>query len=161
LVRRLENPELRHSSVSATFHGRDILAPCAAHLSRGMDVRELGSELGPADMTLLTDLRAKRSAKGGITGRIIHIDRFGNLVTNIDAALLGSSGAFAHGHPAAIRLAGQAIVGLCRTYADGEAGRPLALVGSRGYLEIAVTAGSAQRHFGVGKGDAVEVRPAG
>ncbi len=161
MLRRVENPALWRSSVSATFHGRDILAPSAAHLSKGMDARELGPELDPAEMILLVDLRAKRSPGGNVTGRIVHIDRFGNLITNIDAALLRSSDEAAHELPATVRLAGQAIVGLRRTYADGEAGRPLALVGSRGYLEIAVTCGSAQRYFGVCKGDAVEVRPDG
>jgi hypothetical protein len=112
-------------------------------------------------MLLLTDLRARRSPGGRITGRIVHIDRFGNLITNIAAALLRSSAAPAADRAATVRLAGQAIVGLQRTYADGQAGRPLALVGSRGYLEIAVTGGSAQRYFGAGRGDAVEVGPDG
>lgn len=160
-LRRLENPASRRASVSATFHGRDILAPSAAHLSKGLDAAELGPELDPAEMLLLTDLRARRSPGGRITGRIVHIDRFGNLVTNIAAALLRPSAAPAADRAATVRLAGQAIVGLQRTYADGQAGRPLALLGSRGYLEIAVTGGSAQRYFGAGRGDAVDVGPDG
>ncbi len=160
-LRRLENPTLWRPRVSATFHGRDILAPAAAHLSRGVDARELGPELNPADMAMLADIRAERSPDGDIVGRIVHIDRFGNLVTNIDAAILQPPGGFAHERPATIRLAGQAIVGIRRTYADVEAGRPVALFGSRGYLEIAVSCGSARSYFNVRRGDAVAVRPGG
>lgn len=160
-LRRLDNPALWRPRVSATFHGRDILAPAAAHLSKGLDARELGPELDPADIALLADLRAKRSPDGDIVGRIVHIDRFGNLVTNIDAAILMPSGGFAHERPAAIRLAGQTIVGLRRTYADVKAGRPVAIIGSRGYLEIAVCCGSARSYFNACQGDAVAVRPGG
>jgi S-adenosylmethionine hydrolase len=156
-VRRLDNPRLRRSPLSATFHGRDILAPAAAYLSKGIGACELGPEAAPSAMTVLADLRAKRLADGRIAGRVVHIDRFGNLVTNIAADLLRSTEAL----PITIRLAGQAISGLRRTYADEAAGQPVALVGSRGYLEIAVNRGSAQRYFGVRPGDAVEVRPGG
>lgn len=159
-LRRLYNPGLPCSGVSATFHGRDILAPAAAHLSRGADARELGPELDPGDMIILNDLRAQRSPDGGIAGRIVHIDRFGNLVTNIDAAMLRSAGEAAAEHPATIRLAGRTIVGLRRTYADAEAGRAMALIGSRGYLEIAVNRGSARSYFNVRQGDAVAVESA-
>ena len=160
-LRRLDNPALWRSREGATFHGRDILAPSAAHLSKGVDACELGPALDPSDMTLLPDIRAQRSQDGTTVGRIVHIDRFGNLVTSINASLLHDEGETAHEHPATIRLAGQAIVGIRRTYADVEAGRPVALIGSRGYLEIAVNCGSARSYFNVRKGDAVAVRPAG
>lgn len=160
-LRRLENSALWRSRVSATFHGRDILAPAAAHLSRGVDVRELGPEMNPEDVVRRTDLRPKRSPEGDIDGRIVHIDRFGNLITNIDAAILQSSGGVAPEHPAAVRLAGHLIVGIRGTYADAEPGRPVALIGSRGYLEIAVCRGSARSYFNVRQGDAVAVRPGG
>jgi len=157
-LRRLENPMPRRSRVSATFHGRDILAPCAAHLSRGIDAQELGPELKPFEATLLAGLRAERLPDGNIFGQIVHIDRFGNLVTNVAAALLPPGEAPAGRPPVAVRLAGLRISGIRRTYADEESGRPLALVGSRGYLEIAVNGASAQRFFDARKGDAVEVR---
>jgi len=160
-VRRLERPIACGSGASATFHGRDILAPCAAHLSQGMDAREIGPELAPSRLTFLAGLRAGRLPDGSIAGRVVHIDRFGNLITNIAAELLPSRAALAGGPPVAIRVAGQGISGLGRTYADERVGRPIALVGSRGYLEIAVNGGSAQHHFGARKGDAVDVRLAG
>jgi len=159
-LRRVDNPALWRPRVSPTFHGRDIMAPAVAHLSKGMDARKLGPELNPNEVKILDGLRARRSGDGGIQGRIVHIDRFGNLITNLDQALLQFSEAFWPDRPPAIHLGGQLIVGVCRTYGDVEAGRPLALVGSRGYLEIAVRCGNAQRYFGVRQGDAVEVRPA-
>jgi S-adenosylmethionine hydrolase len=160
-IRRLERPPAGGDRISATFHGRDILAPCAGCLSKGMDAREWGPELDRSALTLLTGLRAERLADGGIAGRVVHIDRFGNLITNVPAALLPPPGAMAATPPVVIRLAGRWISGLRRTYADEAAGRPLALVGSRGYLEIAVNRGSAQSHFEARKGDSVDVRPAG
>jgi hypothetical protein len=160
-LRRLENRSLWRASVSATFHGRDVLAPVAAHWSRGVDVRELGPELNPADAVRLADLRAKRSPNGDIGGRIVHIDRFGNLITNIDAAILPPPGGSAGERPATIRLAGQKIVGIRRTYGDAEPGRPVALIGSRGYLEIAVGCGSARSYFNVRPGDPVAVGTGG
>lgn len=160
-LRRVDNPALWRPRVSPTFHGRDIMAPAVAHLSKGMDARELGPELNPAEVRVLDDLHARGSGDGGIQGRIVHIDRFGNLITNIDPALLQLSKAFSPDRPPAIHLGGRRIVGVCRTYGDVEAGRPLALVGSRGYLEIAVRCGNAQRYFGVRQGDAVGVQPVG
>lgn len=158
-VRRLDNPALWRPRVSATFHGRDILAPSAAHLSNGVDARQLGPPLDPSAMTLLPDLRAQRLQDGTIVGRIVHIDRFGNLVTNMEASLLLDEEGKATEPPALIRLAGQTIVGIRRAYAEVEAGRPLALIGSRRYLEIAVNGGSAKSYFNVRQGDTVAVGP--
>lgn len=158
-LRRIEFSAGRSPDASPTFHGREILAPAAAHLSLGRDASELGPELIPAAMTIRTDLRAHPSPDGGMIGRIVHVDRFGNLITNIAAADLTPVAPHALERRLAVRLSAQVIVGLHRTYADVAAGRPLALVGSRGYLEVAVNRGNAQRFFGVGKGDAVEVRP--
>jgi len=160
-LRRLENPALRRSSVSATFHGRDIMAPAAAHVSNGMDARELGPEVSPVETTRLRHLRARWSSDGHLTGCIVHIDRFGNLLTNIHASNLPSPDLRAHEHSVTIRLGGQTIMGLRRTYAGEEIGRPVAVIGSRGCLEIAINRGSAQRYFGVGKGDAVDLRIVG
>jgi S-adenosylmethionine hydrolase len=142
---------------SSRFHGRDIMAPAAAHLSRGADARELGPELDPDAATMLTDLRAQPSGSGRIAGRVVHIDRFGNLITNIDQAAIRKAETASPGRSLAIRIGGQAVFGLGRTYADGEAGRPLALIGSRGYLEIAIRGGSAQHYLGIRLGDAVDL----
>jgi S-adenosylmethionine hydrolase len=154
-LRRLDNPAWQRTPVSTTFHGRDIIAPAAAHLSRGADIRELGPELDPDAVTMLTGLRARPSADGRITGRVVHIDRFGNLITNVHAAAIRKAEAVSPGRSLAVWIGGQVIAGLSRTYADGDPGRPLALIGSRGYLEIAVNGGNAQQVFGIRPGDAV------
>jgi S-adenosylmethionine hydrolase len=156
-LRRVDNPSWQRRPVSTTFHGRDIFAPAAAHLSRGADVRELGPELNPDDVTMLTDLRAEPSEDGRITGRVVHIDRFGNLITNVDQAAIRRAQTVSPGRVLAVWIGGQVITGLSRTYADGDAGQPLALIGSRGYLEIAVNGGSAQHHFGIRAGDGVNL----
>lgn len=157
-LRRLDNPAWQRRPVSATFHGRDIIAPAAAHLSRGADSREAGPELTPDAVTMLTDLRAQPSDDGRITGRVVHIDRFGNAVTNVDQAAIRQAETVFPGRPLAVRIGGQVISGLSRTYADGDPGRPLALIGSRGYLEIAVNGANAQQVFGIQVGDAVTLR---
>jgi hypothetical protein len=157
LLRRVDNPAWRRAQVSPTFHGRDILAPAAAHLSRGADARELGPELNPDAVTVLTDLRAQPSDDGRIAGRIVHIDRFGNLITNIDRAAILKAETVSGRRSHAVRIGGQVVLGIGKTYADGEAGRPLALIGSRGYLEIAVNGDNAQRYLGIGPGDAVDL----
>jgi S-adenosylmethionine hydrolase len=157
LLRRLDNPAWRRPFVSPTFHGRDIMAPAAAHLSRGADVREVGPEFNPNAVTVLTDLRAQPSDDGRVTGRVVHIDRFGNLVTNVPQAAIRKVETVFSGRTLAVRIGEQMITGLSATYADGEAGRPLALIGSRGYLEIAVNGGNAQHYFGIRPGDAVNL----
>jgi S-adenosylmethionine hydrolase len=153
-VRRLDNSEYWRGAVSRTFHGRDVLAPVAAHLSRGAETGALGPAIDPARAVRIDDLKARLQASGEVCGRIIHVDRFGNLITNIDAGALKSRGsswevAFGSGR----------VQGLSGTYADAESGAGLALIGSRGYLEIAVNSGSAGDFFNARKGDAVRVRP--
>lgn len=154
-LRRLDNQAWHRPRVSATFHGRDIMAPAAAHLSRGVDAREAGPELSPNAVTMLADLRAQPSDDGRITGRVVHIDRFGNIITNVDPAAIRKAGSVSAGRSWAVRVGGQVVSGIRRTYADGDPGRPLAVIGSRGYLEIAVNGGNAQQYFGIRPGDAV------
>jgi S-adenosylmethionine hydrolase len=79
----LENPSLMRPDVSATFHGRDVFAPAAAHIARGVPVAEFGPEVAsPVELNLW---RAE-STSGCVTGRVVHIDGFGNCVTNIGRA---------------------------------------------------------------------------
>jgi hypothetical protein len=126
-----------------------------------MDVRELGPEVDPVETTRLRHLRAGWSPDGHMTGCVVHIDRYGNLLTNVHASVLPSPDLRPHAHPVTIRLAGQTIMGLRRTYAEEETGRPVAVIGSRGYLEIAINHGNAQQYFGVGQGDAIDLRIVG
>jgi S-adenosylmethionine hydrolase len=129
---------------SPTFHGRDVFAPTAAKLAQGIALDALGDLC--TDPIVLRTLEATRRADGAISGTVITIDRFGNLVTNLVARHGGTIDVAAHSLP------------IRRTYGDVEAGELIALVGSSGLVEIAVRDGSAATKLGVARGDAVVLR---
>lgn len=143
--------------VSRTFHGRDIFAPVAAHLASGTALEALGPQLALEQLHPLSPPPAPVAVQGLIKGTIVHVDRFGNLTTNIGRQQLMEVQARADVTRVTIRVGGKTLKGLCVCYADAPVGRPLALVGSRELLEIAVNQGNAQRHLGVARGDAVEL----
>ncbi len=141
----LEEPGLWRHPVSATFHGRDVFGPVAAHLARGLDP----SELGPStDRLAALPEPAPRISGASIEGRVVHVDSFGNLVTNIP-------GEAVEGRGAVVEIAGIRAAGPVRTFADGEG--LIALVGSFGYLEVALSGGSAAARLGVGTAEPVNV----
>ena len=142
-------------SVSATFHGRDVFAPVAGALSRGTAPRELGPEV--TDFVRLPFAAASRRDDATLVGTVIHVDRFGNCVTNITPRDLDAE-ALARG--ARLYVAGREINSFRRFFADeGDApGAPFAVWGSAGLLEIAVFRDSAARVLGVGRGAEVEVK---
>lgn len=136
----LDRAERHRTTVSATFHGRDVFAPIVAQLASGARLRELGTPV--ADMTDLA-LPLPSVSSREVTGQVIHCDHFGNLVTNITTTELRSLIA-AVGVAGCTVFFGRRSVGrIVRTYGDAERGAPLALVGSSGRLEIAVREGSA------------------
>ncbi len=146
-ARIITNPEFMAATISATFHGRDIFAPAAAHLARGEPFGKLGEEL---DTVVTLDIqRPQGDTSRGIQGKIVHIDRFGNCITNIHASTLAGAS------PASIRAGRHRLHGLKRTYGDVAPGKPVALLGSAGYLEIAVNGGNANAALSLGKGDDV------
>ena len=137
--------------VSHTFHGRDIFGPVAAHLSLGVPPEEMG-----ARARQLVWLPAPRpEVKGAsIRGEVINVDRFGNLVTNIPENALSNSGKMEIG------IKGRLIKELSRTYNEGGPSTPrglIALVGSNGYLEIALPSGSAALTLEADVGEPVHV----
>jgi S-adenosylmethionine hydrolase len=134
--------------VSHTFHGRDIFAPAAAHLARGVEPGRLGPPV--ADPVRLSWPELRVSA-GRVAGAVVRVDRFGNLVTSIHADAIAPLGS-----EVAVRVGGRTLA-LVRTY--GELGRndPGALVGSSNRLEIAVNAGSAAKALRAGPGTPVVV----
>lgn len=141
---QLERDEFRIHPVSGTFHGRDIFAPAAAHLSAGVPLPSFGQELGA-----LTPLASpKPSAVGNtVRGRIIAIDHFGNAISNIPGDLVPPD--------PVIAVKGAMVRGLSRTYQDAEI---VALLGSAGVLELGVRNGSAAERFGIRRGDEIVVR---
>ncbi len=132
-------------TVSATFHGRDLFAPAAARIALGEDPARLGD---PVPDPLRLAMPEPVIAEGGITGSVIHVDAFGNMVTNVSAALVGSC--------RTVR-AGGAVVPVVRTYSDAPPGTLVALIGSGGLLEVAVVQGSAAERLDAGVGMPVVV----
>jgi S-adenosylmethionine hydrolase len=137
-------------TISRTFEGRDRFAPAAAWMARGLDLAALGRSAGT--LVQLT-VPAIRATGDGIEGEVLRVDRFGNLVTNIDQAALERLG----GAPV-VEIGAEAGVHVVSTYADVRAGAVCALVGSSDHLEIAVNGGSAAETLGLGRGAAVRVR---
>jgi len=147
----IRNPALRRPSVSPTFHGRDILAPAAAHLLRGGEPGELGPAL--EDLVLPSSMEPAEDADG-LTGEVVFIDSFGNLITNIPRDRLGTVAP--SGWSVEVEEAG--IDGLIQTYAERRAGELVALIGSSDRVEVAVVNGDASRRLAAGRGTPVRVR---
>ena len=142
----LTRPRYMREPVSVTFHGRDIFAPAAAHLSLGVALEALGPAV--REVQALPPFRARRLPDGALEGRVLHVDRFGNLVTDVRAEDLPAG-------RVEVSIGGQRIEGLARTYDEGPELK--ALIGSSGYLEVAHRGGSAAYGLGVDVGAGVLV----
>lgn len=141
----IQNEKYVAAERSATFHGRDVFAPAAAHLARGVPLEELGPPL--PDPLRLELPRPVRTAEE-LRGEVMVIDRFGNAVTNLPGEWLA---------PGARVEVGELVLEVRRTYADVEPGEPVALVNSDGLVEIAVRGGAAAERLGMRRGEAVRV----
>jgi S-adenosylmethionine hydrolase len=148
-ARVISNPAYIAERVSPTFHGRDIFAPAAAHLASGANFADIGDEIDT--VTMLDLLSPTGDEFKGIEGEIIHIDRFGNCVTNIYTATLKGA------TPVSVRVGRSRRLRICRTYGDAPFGEPLALFGSSGLLEIAVNGGNAAAALSLNAGSPVFV----
>lgn len=135
------------SPVSRTFHGRDIFAPVAAHLSLGVTPEEMGEAVDSALAFAVP--RPRREAPGVLVGHIVHIDHFGNLVTDVTEADIAAG-------VVSVEIAGRSIQRLSQTYARGQG--LMALVGSSGHLEVAVRDSSAAKLLKAKVGDTLKVR---
>jgi S-adenosylmethionine hydrolase len=153
-VFQLTNANFFRTEVSPTFHGRDIFAPVAGALSRGVRAEELGPEV--FDFVQLPSAALERAADGTLVGAVLHVDRFGNLVTNITPEVL-SDESVARG--ARLVIAGREVRTFHTFFAEGveAAGEPFAVWGSAGFLEVAIFRDSAAHALGVGRGQRVEV----
>lgn len=150
----ITNPALRRSNVSPTFHGRDILAPAAAHLLRGGDPADLGAP--QSKFITLRNFEPTSEAKGFV-GEVIFRDTFGNLITNVSAEHLAAF----PGASWVAEIAGETIEGISRTYGEKPTGSLISLVGSSGWIEIAVVNGDAARLLTAGAGTTVWFRHRG
>jgi S-adenosylmethionine hydrolase len=142
-LRAVTCADLFLTHVGHTFHGRDIFAPVAAHLAAGGDPVRVGPECRPTDMRGLTTAEPCMSAAGAIHGQVVHCDRFGNLVTDVDRALLQRMLGADLYQPLRIRLNREIELPLVPAFASVPTGAPLAVIGSRATLEIAVNQGRA------------------
>jgi len=134
---RLTRETYWRNSVSNTFHGRDVMAPVAAHWSLDADLAAFGEPL----QTPLLELPQSKPERlpNGVLGQVLRADSFGNLVTNIDRSWLPAG----DWQGLTIQVGAQAINGICRCYDERPPGTLMALIGSTGKLEIAVSRGSA------------------
>lgn len=147
-ARSLENPEFHRKPLSSTFHGRDLFAPAAARIARGAPFHLFGPVCDP----LLSEWSAPAHTAAGIEGEVIHIDHFGNCITNVTRKELETS---APADRYAVRLGAVVLPHILDTYGQVETGKALALVGSSGFIEIAVNGGSAEVQLGLRAGTKV------
>jgi len=135
--------------ISATFHGRDIFAPVAAHLANGVEPSKIGRAV--TDF-VVPDYSETKIEEGSVVCEVVHIDGFGNVVTNLHSRDLGRT-AIRYGSLFKLKHKGKSAgLKLCRTYSDVRVGVLLGLIGSHGFLEIAVNQGSAAKRLEVTQG---------
>jgi S-adenosylmethionine hydrolase len=145
----LTDPAYRLSGVSTTFHGRDIFAPAAAHLAQGIAPSEMGDPVSPPELISLPMVEPQLRPEGNWEAEVLHIDHFGNLITNLRICNAPSL--------IAVVVQGRRIHPLRDTFGDVEPGELVAYAGSSGHLEIAVRDGNAARVLGMDIGDPVWV----
>ncbi|AFY32700.1 S-adenosyl-l-methionine hydroxide adenosyltransferase family protein [Calothrix sp. PCC 7507] len=138
----------RTPQASKTFHGRDIFAPVGANLASGVPLPQLGREIDPATLVSL-DIDNYQVTTTGVVGCVQYVDHFGNLISNIP-------GIYLQGKTWYVQAAGLKISG-CETYSDVGMGEAIALVGSHGWVEIAINGGNAHLRLEINLQDPVEV----
>jgi len=149
-LRQITNEALFRQPVSRTFHGRDIFAPTAAHLANGTKFAQVGPEI--TDWQQLPWPEVQRTSKT-LTGEILHIDRFGNAITNLSYDLMSE----AEWSQAQVMVKRHELGVPQTSYAAVKHGQPLAILSSAGFLEIAVNSGFAEKQFKLKVGDKVVV----
>jgi len=140
----VQNKRFFLPEISSTFHGRDIMAPIAAHLANGVRPEDLGC---PTDRLELLPISTRaETVDGKLMGRALYADRFGNIITNVAAdQLLEPSGRY---RATSILLNGRHSVPIEKTFSDVGVNEPVALVGGAGFLEIACNRARADERFG-------------
>ena len=136
--------------IRSTFHGRDVFAPVAAHLSKGVRPLAFGQKIDTWETLNVSGPKRKGRV---LQGEIIHIDVFGNLISNISEASLSEFS----GAPSSIRIGKRVIDGLKKAYCEAKRGEVMALIGSGGFLEVSAREGSARKELGVKRGDKIEI----
>jgi S-adenosylmethionine hydrolase len=142
-ARSIESPGVMRLHPSATFHGRDVFAPCAAHLARGLALDRVGPEIDPGGLVRLPER----------VPRVVHVDAFGNLVLGLGPDQLPPGTPF--------RVGQVPVTAWVRSYGEAPGGELVAYLGSSGRIEVAVVGGSAARYCGLARGAAVTLEEGG
>ncbi len=148
----IANPEFMLKKVSSTFHGRDVFSPVAAHLDMGVSPDKFGPEINDV---VFPEFAYIKKTSGSLIGEVLHVDSFGNIITNIDQKETIKFNL--------INLKLQTIslnLNFGKTYAQAKPNEPTALIGGHGFLEIALNQASAAEKYCAKVGDKVEVTPA-
>ncbi len=148
----LDRSRFKLPELSRTFHGRDVFAPIAAHLAAGRSLRQVGAPVSHIETMTLATTRDRED--GGLEGQVLHIDHFGNAITNIEASQVNGLTVEVEVHARDLKLST-----VSSTYGDVERNAPLALIGSHGFLELAVREGSVALAHGVSRGTVVSLLP--
>ncbi|SMO63976.1 SAM hydrolase/SAM-dependent halogenase family protein [Gracilimonas mengyeensis] len=148
---KLNNKKYWREGLSQTFHGRDVFAPVAAHMSNGASLEEIGE---PIEDLVTYHWAVPIADKDGLQGWVVHIDRFGNLITNISDDLLDEH---LKDHQLKIYVGNTMLDKIVNTFADVEDGEPAAYIGSSGMLEIGINKGNAARMLSVDKGAQISI----
>ncbi|MBT8357138.1 MAG: SAM-dependent chlorinase/fluorinase [Desulfobacterales bacterium] len=156
-ITRIDNTRFFLDPISQTFHGRDIFAPVSAHLAMGVPIKKLGTPVAQKNLICLSIPVPYFSKNGDLVGTIVSIDHFGNLITNIHLNDLESLNHSISVKNLCINVGNVKINGLSSNYSSVKTGDPLAIIGSRGCLEISVNSGSAANYFIIKKGDIVRI----
>jgi len=143
---RLDNEQYWRDEMSKTFHGRDIFAPAAAHLSEGVPMEELGE---PLDELVTYRWTVPIADKDGLEGMVIHIDKFGNLVTNISSDQIED---VIEDKSVKIYVGNTILDEIVSTFGAVAEGEPMAFIGSSGMLEVGINKGNAEEMLSVQKG---------
>jgi len=153
-IYHVSNPRYMLPRVSRTFHGRDVFSPAAAHLMRGCPPSEFGPEIHDYALPEFTKPSVR---KGELLGEVLHIDDFGNIVSNISVEDLEKidvrEGCLLH-----VKLRGRTLaLKLCSAYGEVPVKKPLGIIGSSDFLEISINQGNASKVFKAKIGDSVRV----
>jgi hypothetical protein len=151
-IYEIKNRKFMMPKISNTFHGRDVFAPAAAHLTKGTQP----SEFGPEIREIVIPKFAKVVQRdGAFFGEVLHVDDFGNVITNFREKELKALGIR---DMVSLEIKGANLkLKLCKAYAEVEAQKPLAIIGSHNFLEISINQGNAAKTFKIEVGDEVKL----
>jgi S-adenosylmethionine hydrolase len=153
-IHQLTNPKFMLPKVSSTFHGRDIFAPAAAHLDNRVKPSEFGPEINNAIKPEFVTIKRRN---GSLIGEVLHIDGFGNIITNINEKEITQN----ETRTVNVKLSNTLLkLSFGKTYAQTKPQEPIVLIGSHGFMEIALNQDSAAEKFHAKAGDKVEVTSA-